>query len=165
MNQLPFAVTPEPPYWAVIFTSKRTEADAAGYNLAADRMVELARESPGFLGIESTRGADGLGITVSYWDSEASIARWRRHAEHQEAQRLGRVQWYARFEVRIAKVERAYRGALNKSNLDLSKHAEPGACPDSASSNQQTAAIDSTGRPSLAGAVGIDQRFPRGIRK
>ena len=77
--------TPEPPYYAVIFTSKRTAGDH-GYGAMADRMVELGATQDGFLGIESARGADGLGITVSYWRDEAAILAWKRNAEHQRAQ-------------------------------------------------------------------------------
>jgi len=66
MNPNNIAKTPEPPYYAVIFTSLRTEGDR-GYGHMADRMVELASQQPGFLGVETTRGADGFGITVSYW--------------------------------------------------------------------------------------------------
>jgi heme-degrading monooxygenase HmoA len=104
-----FASTPRPPYYAVIFTSLRTDGDA-GYGATADRMVELAAGQPGYLGIESVRGADGLGITVSYWESEAAIAAWRRHAEHTLAREQGRRAWYAHYELRVAKVERAYGG-------------------------------------------------------
>lgn len=100
------AQTPEPPYYAVIFTNQRTEV-VEGYGDTADRMVELASQQPGFLGVESVRGEDGFGITVSYWESEEAIANWRRHAEHGEAQRAGRAQWYAEFFTRVAKVERA----------------------------------------------------------
>ena len=102
------ANTPPPPYYAVIFTSIRTADDPAGYEAMAERMVELARHQPGFLGIESARGADGLGITVSYWTSEAAIRGWREHAEHAIAQQRGREQWYERYELRVARVERAY---------------------------------------------------------
>ncbi|HEY8995277.1 MAG TPA: antibiotic biosynthesis monooxygenase [Lacunisphaera sp.] len=101
------ARTPEPPYYAVIFTSRRTEGDR-GYGAMAERMVELAARQPGFLGMESSRGADGLGITVSHWRDEDSIAAWKRDAEHQQAQRAGQEAWYADYQVRIAKVERAY---------------------------------------------------------
>ena len=100
------ARTPEPPYYAVIFTSLRTPGDN-GYGDMADRMVALAAEQPGFLGVESARGADGLGITVSYWRSLEDIAAWKAHAEHREAQRLGHRQWYTQFELRVAKVESA----------------------------------------------------------
>ncbi|SDK53745.1 antibiotic biosynthesis monooxygenase family protein [Pseudomonas indica] len=99
------ALTPEPPYYAVIFTSTRTDGDN-GYAEMAERMVELAAEQPGFLGVESAREA--IGITVSYWRDLESIAAWKRNAEHREAQRLGRSQWYAGFRLRIAKVEREY---------------------------------------------------------
>ena len=101
------AVTPEPPYYAVIFTSKRTAGDR-GYGAMAQRMVDLGSRYEGFLGIDSVRGADGLGITVSYWRDEAAILAWKRDTEHEKAQRGGREAWYERFEVRIARVERAY---------------------------------------------------------
>ena len=102
-----FARTPRPPYYAVIFTSLRTDGDDA-YGATADRMVELAAQQPGHLGVESVRGADGLGITVSYWESEAAIAAWRAHAEHTIARERGRRDWYAHYELRVARVERAY---------------------------------------------------------
>ncbi|MBK6672934.1 MAG: antibiotic biosynthesis monooxygenase [Proteobacteria bacterium] len=100
-----FARTPEPPYFAVIFTSQRTEGDH-GYDAMADRMVELATKQPGFLGVESARDAGGFGITVSYWSSLEAIAAWRAHAEHRVAQETGRKQWYAHFKTRVARVER-----------------------------------------------------------
>lgn len=102
-----FASTPEPPYYAVVFASQRTEGDE-GYRRMAERMVELAAFQPGFLGIEGARGADGFGITVSYWISEEAIANWKAHAEHRVAQELGRRSWYAHYVLRVAKVERAY---------------------------------------------------------
>ncbi len=101
------ARTPEPPYYAVIFTSTRTDGDR-GYGAMAERMAALASAQPGFLGVESARGADGLGITVSYWRDEASIAAWKRDAEHQQAQRAGQQAWYADYQVRVARVDRAY---------------------------------------------------------
>jgi heme-degrading monooxygenase HmoA len=97
---------PEGDCFAVIFTSKRTDGDSDGYAAMAERMVELAAQQPGFLGIESARGADGLGITVSYWESLEAIRRWRENAEHRIAQRQGRDKWYEWFRLRIARVER-----------------------------------------------------------
>jgi heme-degrading monooxygenase HmoA len=99
------ARTPEPPYLAVIFSSQRTPGDQ-GYAAMAERMVELARMQPGFLGVESARDAEGFGITVSYWKDEASIAAWKAHAEHAVAQRLGRERWYGAFRLRVCRVER-----------------------------------------------------------
>ena len=101
------ARTPEPPYYAVIFTSQRT-GGGRGYDAMAEKMVALGSSQPGFLGLESVRGADGAGITVSYWRDEAAIRAWKRDAEHQQAQRGGRKTWYQAYEVRIARVERAY---------------------------------------------------------
>jgi heme-degrading monooxygenase HmoA len=104
-----FASTPEPPYYAVIFTAQRTEGDH-GYAAMAERMEALALARPGCLGVESTRDAEGLGITVSYWRDEASLAAWREDAEHLVAQRLGRERWYAHYALRVTRVERAYTG-------------------------------------------------------
>ncbi|MGD0485120.1 MAG: antibiotic biosynthesis monooxygenase [Gemmatimonadales bacterium] len=101
------ARTPAPPYYAVIFTYRRTEGDH-GYGAMAQRMAELGSRYDGFLGLESVRGADGTGITVSYWRDEKAILAWKRDAEHQQAQRGGREKWYEAYEVRIARVERAY---------------------------------------------------------
>lgn len=99
------ADTPAPPYYAVIFSSHRTEGDN-GYGEMAERMAQLASQQPGYLGMESAR--EGLGITVSYWESLEAIRNWKRNAEHQEAQRLGHQVWYSSFRVRVAKVEREY---------------------------------------------------------
>ena len=101
------AQTPNPPYYAVIFTSLRTEVDG-GYGRMAERMVELASEQPGFLGVESARTANGLGITVSYWSSEEAIAGWKAHADHKIAQETGQRLWYSDYHLRVAKVERDY---------------------------------------------------------
>jgi heme-degrading monooxygenase HmoA len=106
---LNFARLPPPPYYAVIFSSKRREgAGEDGYAEMAQRMEQLVAQQPGFLGAESTRGADGFGITVAYFESEAAIAAWRNNAEHAAARARGRAEWYEHFELRVAKVERAY---------------------------------------------------------
>lgn len=99
------ANTPKPPYYAVIFSSLRTDVDA-GYGETARRMEELAARQPGFLGVESVR--DGLGITISYWTDLDSIAAWKRVAEHRMAQERGRNEWYTAYRTRICKVERDY---------------------------------------------------------
>ena len=103
MRDLPF----ELPYYAVIFTSQRNSVEL-GYAETAERMVELAAQQPGYLGVESVRGADGLGLTVSYWRSLLDIAAWRRQGEHEQARDQGRADWYLHYALRIAKVERAY---------------------------------------------------------
>lgn len=99
------ANTPNPPYYAVIFTSIRTEGDN-GYSDMAQSMVELAKQQPGFLGIESAR--EEVGITVSYWADLEAIKNWKANTEHLVAQKTGRSLWYENFKVRISKVERDY---------------------------------------------------------
>jgi heme-degrading monooxygenase HmoA len=107
-----FASTPKPPYYAVIFSSQRTAQGEADYEEAATRMFDLVQQQPGFLGAESTRDAEGFGITVAYFDSEENIKRWRNHEEHAATRERGKREWYEHFEVRVAKVERAYNGPL-----------------------------------------------------
>jgi heme-degrading monooxygenase HmoA len=99
------AQTPSPPYYAVIFTSVRTEGDN-GYSEMSDRMVELACQQDGFLGVESARTE--IGITVSYWRDLESIRKWKENIEHSQARKKGREEWYQSFKTRIAKVERDY---------------------------------------------------------
>ncbi|WP_298923868.1 antibiotic biosynthesis monooxygenase [uncultured Allomuricauda sp.] len=93
------------PYYAVIFTSTRTEGDN-GYGQMAVEMEKLARQQPGFLDVESAR--DGLGITVSYWESLEAIANWKANMDHSVAQRKGIKEWYSWYKVRICLVEREY---------------------------------------------------------
>ena len=97
-------------YFAVIFTAQRSLSGDDIYDITADRMVLLARRQPGFLGVESVRGDDGIGITVSYWVDRAAIANWRQQAEHLAAQALGRQEFYDWYRVRVAEVvaERAF---------------------------------------------------------
>ena len=102
------AKTPDPPYYAVIFTNRRAGDDEDGYAATAEAMRRLAARQPGYLGYESVRGDDGVGITVSYWRDEASLKAWKQVAEHAAARRLGRQRWYDAYELRVARVERAY---------------------------------------------------------
>ena len=99
------AETPRPPYYAVIFTSIRSEGDK-GYALMSAKMIALAQTQEGFLGIESAR--EETGITISYWRDLESIKRWKENTEHALARSLGRSQWYQTFKVRIVKVEHDY---------------------------------------------------------
>jgi heme-degrading monooxygenase HmoA len=96
----------KPPYYAVIFSSVRTEVDE-GYSETAKRMMELASQQPGFLGVESVR-EEQVGITVSYWENIASIEAWKQQAEHKKAQLIGQEKWYKQYNIKIARVERNY---------------------------------------------------------
>ena len=109
-----FATTPEPPYYAVVFTSLLSEDDA-GYAAMGDAMFALALAQPGCLGAETARGDDRLGITVSYWRDEASILAWKSEAQHLAAQKYGIARWYLHYELRVARVERAYSGPEGRS--------------------------------------------------
>lgn len=101
--------TPPPPYYTVIFTSIRSEGDN-GYSDMSKKMNSMVKNTPGFLGVENARGSQpgDIGITVSYWKDIESIKAWRANPEHKIARTKGRTEWYSRFKVRIAKVERDY---------------------------------------------------------
>lgn len=107
-------MTPEPPYYAVIFSSQASDDDA-GYAAMAAAMEASAAKQPGYLAHETARGPDGFGITVSYWRDEASIKAWKAEAGHLAAQRAGVSRWYARYDLRVCKVERAYSGPEGRS--------------------------------------------------
>lgn len=92
-------------YYAVIFTSTRTEGDH-GYSEMAEAMQALAKEQPGYLGFESAR--EQIGIAVSYWESLEAIANWKSNADHLFAQQQGIKQWYQWYKLRICLVEREY---------------------------------------------------------
>jgi len=99
------ANTPEAPYYAVIFTSIRRNNDM-GYEFTAEKMVILAQQQRGFLGVESAR--NNLGITVSYWKTLEDIKNWKNVTEHKIAQENGKEIWYDSYKVRICKIERDY---------------------------------------------------------
>jgi heme-degrading monooxygenase HmoA len=108
-----FAPNLATPYYAVIFASRRTPGEH-GYEATAERMAALAAAQSGYLGIESVRGVDGFGITVSYWESPEAIRAWKDHAEHVLAQEKGVANWYEHYELRVARVERAYAGPIGQ---------------------------------------------------
>ena len=108
-----FAPLPQPPYWAVIFTAKRTGGDF-GYEAMGEKMFALAAKQPGHIGVESARNPAGLGITVSYWADEAALLNWKAVSEHMLAQKLGRERWYSHYTMRIAKIERHYDGPAGR---------------------------------------------------
>lgn len=117
-----FAATPEPPYYIVSFASIRTAGDN-GYGAMGERMEEMALAQDGCLGLESARGADGFGITNSFWRDEESILAWKNVIAHLAAQKLGRERWYEQYKVRIARVERAYDFRVSKGDA-LAEHLD-----------------------------------------
>lgn len=123
----PIAETPAAPYYSVIFTSRRAVGDDDAYATTADRMLELAAQQDGFLGVESVRDAGRVGITVSYWRDLHSIRNWHAVAEHRDAQTMGRSRWYDCFSVRNCRVERDYKFDREaESPLDMRTGVEPG---------------------------------------
>lgn len=99
------ASTIEPPYYAVIFTSIRTEYND-GYTEMAEEMEQLAALQAGFLGMEHAK--EDVSITISYWKDLNSIKTWKANERHLIAQKTGRERWYRTYKTRICKVERDY---------------------------------------------------------
>jgi len=101
---------------AVIFASTRIAADQDGYQRAAQLMAALAERQPGYRGMQSTRGADGFGITVSYWADDAAAIAWRDHPEHTAIREQGRAQWYSSYSLEVARIERTYAWSKATAN-------------------------------------------------
>ena len=101
-----FAGTPEPLYYAVIFTTMRVNNPSDGYAEISERLEKMVCDQPGNIGMESARENNGFGITVCYWTDEVSITNWKNNLEHQDAQKKGRSDWYKNYFLRIAKIER-----------------------------------------------------------
>jgi heme-degrading monooxygenase HmoA len=93
---------------AVIFTAQRTAQDDAGYAAAAEAMATLAAAQPGYAGMASARGEDGVGITVSYWIDDAAARAWRDHPDHARIREMGRERWYEWYELEVTRIERGY---------------------------------------------------------
>ncbi|WDV05213.1 MULTISPECIES: antibiotic biosynthesis monooxygenase family protein [Lysinibacillus] len=95
-------------YYAVIFTSQRTDRDGEGYGEMAEIINTLAQQQPGFLRVESVRNDEGRGITVSYWESLEAIQAWKDNAKHLTAQQLGKGKWYTNYQVEICQIIKEY---------------------------------------------------------
>ena len=119
----PFAATPEPPYYIVSFSSIRTAGDQ-GYGAMGEKMEALALAQDGCFGLESARRSDGFGITISFWRDEKSILAWKNVVSHMAAQKLGRDRWYEQYQVRVARVERAYSFHANEGGESLAEHVD-----------------------------------------
>ena len=100
-----FAGTPEPPYYAVIFTTMRVNDPNDGYTEMSERLEKMVCDQPGYIVMESVREDNGFGVTVNYWIDEASISNWKNNLEHRDAQEIGMTDWYKNYFLRIAKVE------------------------------------------------------------
>jgi len=71
-------------------------------------MGKAAERFPGYCGILSVRGADGVGITVSYWSSDEAARAWKADAAHSAIREQGRDTWYEWYELIVAQVKRGY---------------------------------------------------------
>jgi heme-degrading monooxygenase HmoA len=96
----------EPPYYVAVFSTVRTQ-DQSGYSETSERMEDLVKDVPGFLGMDHAQTPGGLGITVGYFRDADALAQWRSNAEHRAAQKRGQDQWYQSYTLHVAKVERS----------------------------------------------------------
>lgn len=111
------AITPHPPYYAVIFSSQRKQTlNEDQYNQMVQKMTELAKQQEGFLGVEHVNGENGLELTISYWNTLKAIQQWKEHTAHQTVKQKGK-DWYLQFKTRICKVEQDYESLLNEETI------------------------------------------------
>lgn len=66
----------QPPYYAAIIDNKLHDSIDEPAN-ETDQLVTLAVRRPGFLGLETTRAADGRPVTVSYWRDLEDVEGWQ----------------------------------------------------------------------------------------
>jgi heme-degrading monooxygenase HmoA len=116
------ATTQQPPYYAVIFTSIRTDGDN-GYGEIAKHMVELAAKQPGFLGVESAR--QEIGITVSYWSSLEAIKAWKENLDHRQARSRAK-DWYVKLRCDL---KSRFYFCFTGGNYELMKPVVPSTVP------------------------------------
>jgi heme-degrading monooxygenase HmoA len=106
---MPFiSKTPQPPYYAVVFTSINGDVDHTEHTAMFHRLLERTASHPGYLGIEPARNPDGSGVAVVYFADAESITAWARDPEHRVAKQRGREEWYSHYMIRICRVEREY---------------------------------------------------------
>lgn len=91
-----------------IFRSRLRPDAAPEYGRVAERMDQLAAQMPGFLGIKTFQAADGERVSIVEFATGAQALAWRNHPEHREAQRLGREQFYAEYDVIVCTPLRRY---------------------------------------------------------
>ncbi|MFF6995812.1 antibiotic biosynthesis monooxygenase family protein [Streptomyces sp. NPDC008313] len=110
----------EPPYYVAVFTTVSSE-EQDGYAETSARMQELVQEVPGFLGMDHAGTPGGLSVTAAYFRDADALTEWRGNAEHREAQKRGRAEWYQSYTLHIAKVERSH--AFTRAEATLAPEA------------------------------------------
>ena len=93
-----------------VFRSRmRPGSDLAALERLGARMYELATQMPGFISYKDFTAADGESVSLVEFESVDTLLAWREHPEHQEAQRLGREQFFTEYRIQIGTPSRTYR--------------------------------------------------------
>ena len=93
--------------YSVAFTFEAGTYDARFHELNA-RIDAAARATPGYLGVESWRSADGARANATYyWQSLEALRAFSDHPDHLAAKRDYR-RWYRGYHIVIAKIVRSY---------------------------------------------------------
>ena len=106
----------------VIRTQLRDNIDSAAYEALDARMATLVGAMPGFISARSYRSDDGDAISLIRFASADALRSWRDDPEHREAQRRGREEFYAAYDIEVCEVTRAYdfgRASANTRTGDL----------------------------------------------
>lgn len=95
---------------AVIFEVERAEGRETVYLDTAAALRPLLDEIEGFTSVErfkSLTNPDKV-LSLSFFENEEAVARWRNTAEHRHAQRMGRAGVFRDYRLRIAHAMRDY---------------------------------------------------------
>lgn len=100
----------------VIFRSRLRPEATDEYRQLAPRMLELARQVPGFVSFKSFDAGDGERVGIAEFDSEEGLKAWREHPEHRQAQRAGRDRLYSEYKIQVCEPVR--ESSFNGEPLD-----------------------------------------------
>jgi heme-degrading monooxygenase HmoA len=89
-----------------IFRSRLKPESMEEYSRWAKRMSELAETMPGYISHKGFVAEDGERVTIVEFEDEEGQRNWRTNAEHIEAQKKGRRDFYSEYSLQVCRVDR-----------------------------------------------------------
>ncbi len=87
-----------------VFRSRVMPGLKEEYIALVERMNEIARSIPGYISHKGFFAEDGERVTIVEFEHEEGQKAWRTHPEHVEAQRQGRLKYYAEYDIKVCDV-------------------------------------------------------------
>jgi heme-degrading monooxygenase HmoA len=96
--------------YAVIFEVKVKSSGKDEYLAIAAKLKEQLVKMEGFISIErfSSLVEEGKLLSLSFWEDEEAIKRWKANIDHMAAQQKGRESLFEDYRIRVAKVVKDY---------------------------------------------------------